>query len=261
MASEGEHGCRDFSKDEESEVSLVNIFLIENVCEEESLNEDNVPVDPEVDPLSDDGDIEIPEEKNYNQDNSLVDPEVDPLSDESDEQVIEEAASEQVDEPDNQKLNRGQKRKMESEWIPSPKKEKGECDVEEEDLMELEMLEKAARSLEHSSRCRADGCRDSSCLKMKKILGHMRMCTKRATECTICGKVRQVGLHHARKCLVETCPVIVCNHLKQMLAKPDDDEQPDPDEIVVQELSPNGSIRGRELEMEMRRRIYIATLE
>lgn len=76
--------------------------------------------------------------------------------------------------------------------------------------------------LTHACRCRNHQCCQSSCLKMKRILEHTKICTRKYTGgCQVCKKLITLCFYHAMYCKATNCLVPFCSKIKHTLKQPE----------------------------------------
>ena len=79
-------------------------------------------------------------------------------------------------------------------------------------------LDRLMKSLEHASQCRDGNCRVSSCLKMRRVIEHTRVCSRRQkNECNQCKQLIALCACHARTCNNSSCYVTYCDNIRQRL--------------------------------------------
>lgn len=84
-----------------------------------------------------------------------------------------------------------------------------------------QIIERNNLSLVHSWSCSEIQCRQLSCLKMKRILSHVRSCgLKSNVQCSTCRKITALCCFHANKCADDKCPITFCEKIRhQRLAQ------------------------------------------
>lgn len=77
-------------------------------------------------------------------------------------------------------------------------------------------LQRCIQSVVHSAQCRDANCRLPSCQKMKRVLGHTKICKKKSNGgCSICKQLIALCCFHARNCKDQRCVVPYCCNIKQ----------------------------------------------
>lgn len=83
-----------------------------------------------------------------------------------------------------------------------------------------QLVQRFTKSLVHACQCRDAICTLPSCLKMKRVLTHIKNC-KRKTHggCPICKLLFAVCCYHTMHCKENKCLVPFCPHMKQKLRR------------------------------------------
>lgn len=77
-------------------------------------------------------------------------------------------------------------------------------------------IERCIVSLTHACRCQDKQCCQSSCLKIKRIVEHAKICTRKHTgDCQVCKKLITLCYYHAKYCNETNCLVPLCSKIKQ----------------------------------------------
>lgn len=90
-------------------------------------------------------------------------------------------------------------------------------DVKSEDAVEArkQSIKRCIESLIHASRCDDQGCVQPSCIKMKKVLAHQKICDRNINgECPICKQMFVLCRYHAKDCNEDKCVVAFCSNIK-----------------------------------------------
>lgn len=84
-------------------------------------------------------------------------------------------------------------------------------------------IEKLIQALSHACKCRNAGCEIPACLKMKRVVGHTRLCKLKAMGgCSICKQLCNLCIVHAKLCREgAACTVSFCAIAKKQLNKND----------------------------------------
>ncbi|XP_063380014.1 histone lysine acetyltransferase CREBBP-like [Cydia fagiglandana] len=72
----------------------------------------------------------------------------------------------------------------------------------------------------HASTCRIEDCQAPSCVKMKSVIAHTKLCKRKTHgDCPICKQLIALCCYHAKNCRDrrETCSVPFCSRIKQKL--------------------------------------------
>ena len=84
----------------------------------------------------------------------------------------------------------------------------------------LNAIQRCIQSLVHASQCRDPICQSLSCRRMKKVVSHVRQCTRKSTGgCQICRQFVALCCYHAKACQEDKCLVHWCKNIKQVLRK------------------------------------------
>ena len=84
----------------------------------------------------------------------------------------------------------------------------------------LNAIQRCIQSLVHACQCRDPNCQSLSCLRMKKILSHVRQCPRKSTDgCQICRQFIALCSFHVKACQEDKCLVHWCKNIKQVLRK------------------------------------------
>lgn len=76
-------------------------------------------------------------------------------------------------------------------------------------------IQRCIQSLVHACQCKDANCRLQSCVKMKRIVAHIKVCKRRTTGgCNICKQVVALCCHHAKHCSEAKCLVPFCSSIK-----------------------------------------------
>lgn len=78
---------------------------------------------------------------------------------------------------------------------------------ENSSLTESQKVEHLVSIIIHASSCPDNECQVSKCLKMKKILAHCILCSRRQN-CPVCKQVIAVSCLHAKDCTANDCKVV-----------------------------------------------------
>lgn len=72
-----------------------------------------------------------------------------------------------------------------------------------------ESVKRCINSLVHSCQCRDANCHRKTCLKMKRVVQHTKLCKKRhQTNCPVCKQLIALCCYHAKHCNLNKCPVL-----------------------------------------------------
>lgn len=86
-------------------------------------------------------------------------------------------------------------------------------------------IQRCIQSLVHACRCTESQCRQPSCMKMKRVVAHTKICKRKTNGgCPICKQLIALCCYHAKhcnevKCLVPFCPNIKHKLKQQQLAQ------------------------------------------
>lgn len=79
-------------------------------------------------------------------------------------------------------------------------------------------IKRCIESLIHASGCEDQGCAQPSCIKMKKVLAHQKICDRNINgECPICKQMFVLCRYHAKDCNEDKCVVAFCSNVKPKL--------------------------------------------
>ncbi|XP_044749866.1 CREB-binding protein isoform X2 [Coccinella septempunctata] len=79
-------------------------------------------------------------------------------------------------------------------------------------------IQRCIHSLVHACQCRDANCRLTSCLKMKRVVTHTKMCKRKTNGgCPICKQLIALCCYHAKHCTETKCPVPFCSNIKHKL--------------------------------------------
>ncbi|ODN03688.1 CREB-binding protein, partial [Orchesella cincta] len=79
-------------------------------------------------------------------------------------------------------------------------------------------IQRCIHSLVHACQCRDANCRLPSCQKMKRVVGHAKLCKRKTNGgCPICKQLIALCCYHAKHCQEQKCPVPFCHNIKQKL--------------------------------------------
>ena len=71
-----------------------------------------------------------------------------------------------------------------------------------------ESVKKCIQSLVHAVSCRDANCRRPTCLKMKRVVQHTKVCKRRqTTNCPVCKQLIALCCFHAKHCTAPVCLV------------------------------------------------------
>ena len=85
------------------------------------------------------------------------------------------------------------------------------------DAQRRETLGRALIALDHAVQCTQDQCRESGCEQIKRMLHHVRTCTRKqetGRNCSECKPLLVVIFNHARTCKKRPCPIPYCNQYR-----------------------------------------------
>ncbi|KAI6201456.1 Histone acetyltransferase [Aphelenchoides besseyi] len=81
-----------------------------------------------------------------------------------------------------------------------------------------ESVKKCIQSLVHACQCRDANCRRSTCMKMKRVVQHTKLCKRRqTTNCSVCKQLIALCCYHAKHCDLAQCHVPFCSNIRQKL--------------------------------------------
>lgn len=86
-------------------------------------------------------------------------------------------------------------------------------------------IQRCIQSLVHACRCVDQACPQPSCMKMKRVVSHTKICKRKTNGgCPICKQLIALCCYHAKhckeiKCLVPFCPNIKHKLKQQQLAQ------------------------------------------
>ena len=72
-------------------------------------------------------------------------------------------------------------------------------------------IQRFIQVLVHAAQCRDRNCKSPTCVKMKRIMSHVRGCK----QCGVCKQFLSLCLQHAKTCKSSNCPVPLCANLKK----------------------------------------------
>ncbi|XP_055304204.1 histone acetyltransferase p300-like [Sitodiplosis mosellana] len=79
-------------------------------------------------------------------------------------------------------------------------------------------IERCIQLLVHACRCQEQQCRQPSCLKMKQVVAHTKICKRRTKGgCPICKQLIALCCYHAKRCNEVKCLVLFCLNIKHKL--------------------------------------------
>lgn len=71
------------------------------------------------------------------------------------------------------------------------------------------------RSVSHALQCREANCGQPSCMKMKSVMAHTKLCKRKTYgSCHICLELITHCKYHANNCILTKCPVPFCSKMK-----------------------------------------------
>jgi E1A/CREB-binding protein len=81
-----------------------------------------------------------------------------------------------------------------------------------------EAVKRCIQSLVHACQCRDANCRRPTCLKMKRVVQHTKLCKRRqTTNCPVCKQLIALCCYHAKHCNLAVCQVPFCSNIRQKL--------------------------------------------
>lgn len=83
-------------------------------------------------------------------------------------------------------------------------------------------IQRCIQSLVHACQCRDANCRSQSCQRMKRVVGHAKVCKKKSqnqnqNNCSICKQLIALCCYHAKHCTEQKCLVPYCVNFKNKL--------------------------------------------
>ncbi|KAL3266918.1 hypothetical protein HHI36_011068 [Cryptolaemus montrouzieri] len=79
-------------------------------------------------------------------------------------------------------------------------------------------IQRCIHSLVHACQCRDANCRLTSCLKMKRVVTHTKVCKRKTNGgCPICKQLIALCCYHAKHCTETKCLVPFCSNIKHKL--------------------------------------------
>lgn len=79
-------------------------------------------------------------------------------------------------------------------------------------------IQRCIQSLVHACRCMDQTCRQPSCLKMKRVVAHTKICKRKTNGgCPICKQLIALCCYHAKHCTEVKCLVPFCPNIKHKL--------------------------------------------
>lgn len=79
-------------------------------------------------------------------------------------------------------------------------------------------IQRCIQSLVHACRCQEQQCRQPSCLKMKRVVAHTKICKRKTNGgCPICKQLIALCCYHAKHCNEAKCLVPFCPNIKHKL--------------------------------------------
>ncbi|KAH7721849.1 TAZ zinc finger family protein [Aphelenchoides avenae] len=85
-----------------------------------------------------------------------------------------------------------------------------------------EVMKRCIQSLVHACKCRDGNCRRPTCVKLKKVVLHVKLCkTRQQTDCPVCKQAITLCYYHAKQCGLAECPVLFCSNIRQKLNEPE----------------------------------------
>ncbi|KAI6240900.1 Histone acetyltransferase [Aphelenchoides fujianensis] len=88
-----------------------------------------------------------------------------------------------------------------------------------------ESVKKCIQSLVHACQCRDANCRRPTCLKMKRVVQHTKICKRRqTTNCPVCKQLIALCCYHAKHCNLAQCHPST-SHASQMQQQPPPQQQ------------------------------------
>ena len=78
-------------------------------------------------------------------------------------------------------------------------------------------IQRCILSLQHA--CNCTGCDMGSCLKMKRIVQHSKVCKTKNSGCSVCKQLIALCCYHAKTCNDNQCSVPFCTSIKQKLRR------------------------------------------
>ena len=84
--------------------------------------------------------------------------------------------------------------------------------------MVIKILLRCIENLEHACSCKATACSLSICEKMRRVVGHYRVCKQKDSgSCGVCKQLLALCCYHAKQCKAATCLVPFCHGIRQNL--------------------------------------------
>lgn len=79
-------------------------------------------------------------------------------------------------------------------------------------------IQRCIQSLVHACRCQEQQCRQPSCIKMKRVVAHTKVCKRKTNGgCPICKQLIALCCYHAKHCNEAKCLVPFCPNIKHKL--------------------------------------------
>lgn len=83
----------------------------------------------------------------------------------------------------------------------------------------LQSIQRCIQSLVHAYRCREQQCRRTSCIKLKRVVAHTKICKPKTNGgCSICKQFFALCCYHAKHCNEVECLVPFCSNFKHKLS-------------------------------------------
>lgn len=82
-----------------------------------------------------------------------------------------------------------------------------------------QLLQRNIQSLVHACGCQEQQCTHQSCLKMKRVVAHLKICKRRSSVggCLTCKPLIALCCYHAKQCNEVICSVPFCPNIKHKL--------------------------------------------
>uniref|UniRef100_A0AC35F8R7 Histone acetyltransferase n=2 Tax=Panagrolaimus sp. PS1159 TaxID=55785 RepID=A0AC35F8R7_9BILA len=84
-----------------------------------------------------------------------------------------------------------------------------------------EGIKKFITALVHAERCVDESCALITCIKLKKVMQHVRQCIikRQVSQCSVCKQIVAICFYHAKTCAAEFCAVPFCDGIREKIAK------------------------------------------
>lgn len=84
-----------------------------------------------------------------------------------------------------------------------------------EDSHYTKFIQRCITSLEHACECQDSNCSIASCIKVKVVVIHSRICQQDRGKCAACNHLMTLSSYHAKQCQSVQCSVPFCRNYRQ----------------------------------------------